>query len=316
MATIENSEEVREVIESVNAFLAEHKDISQEKLAKMAGISGGSLSSFLKCQYGGRAERIAQKLAAVLDTEERRTDAVLTVREPEIVETSIMQKIEFGLQYANDRNDIIVIYGAPGIGKTVTVNKWVRSHTNSLFFTASPNIHSGRDVMEEILEAMNKRQTGRNKLLEKTIIQTLSGSNRAIIIDEAHHLLLSALETLRRIHDATNVPLILIGNPKMLDIITEQNKTLTGQFFSRAVRIGLDAKVPMEDVKNVVLQNGVTLDDECLAELHKVATGVGALRVMTKMFIFAWSHANSLKHAIGIEDIRLARGVIIQGGFA
>ena len=255
---------------------------------------------------------VAQKIAAVLETEESRADAVMTVKEPEIVETEVMQKMMFGLQYANDRNDIICIYGAPGIGKTVTVNRWVETHPNSIFFTASPNIHNGRDVMEEILEAIGKKQTGRNKALEKSIVQMLKGSNRAIIIDEAHFLRLSALETLRRIHDVTDVPLILVGNPAIMDIITEQNKTLTGQFFSRSTRISLDAKIPLADVKEIVLQHGVEMDKDCIAELHRVARGTGALRVMTKLFLFAWTIANSAKRAIGMDDIIRARQVIIS----
>lgn len=301
-----------DVIRRVEDYLAAHEEVSREQFAKMAGISGGALSSFLKGKYQGRVDVVAQKIAAVLETEESREGAVMTVKEPDIVETDVMQKMIFGFQYANDRNDIICIYGAPGIGKTVTVNRWVEGHPNSIFFTASPNIHNGRDVMEEILEAIGKKQTGRNKALEKSIVQILKGSNRAIIIDEAHFLRLSALETLRRIHDITDVPLILVGNPAIMDIITEQNKTLTGQFFSRAVRIALDAKVPLEDVKKIVLQNGVEMDKDCLTELHRIARGTGALRVMTKLFLFAWMLANDAKRAIGMDDIIRARQVIIS----
>ena len=301
-----------DVIRRVEDYLAAHEEVSREQFAKMAGISGGALSSFLKGKYQGRVDVVAQKIAAVLETEESREGAVMTVKEPDIVETDVMQKMIFGFQYANDRNDIICIYGAPGIGKTVTVTRWVESHPNSIFFTASPNIHNGRDVMEEILEAIGKKQTGRNKALEKSIVQILKGSNRAIIIDEAHFLRLSALETLRRIHDITDVPLILVGNPAIMDIITEQNKTLTGQFFSRAVRIALDAKVPLEDVKKIVLQNGVEMDKDCLTELHRIARGTGALRVMTKLFLFAWMLANDAKRAIGMDDIIRARQVIIS----
>ena len=301
-----------DVIRRVEDYLAAHEEVSREQFAKMAGISGGALSSFLKGKYQGRVDVVSQKIAAVLETEESREGAVMTVKEPDIVETDVMQKMIFGFQYANDRNDMICIYGAPGIGKTVTVNRWVEGHPNSIFFTASPNIHNGRDVMEEILEAIGKKQTGRNKALEKSIVQILKGSNRAIIIDEAHFLRLSALETLRRIHDITDVPLILVGNPAIMDIITEQNKTLTGQFFSRAVRIALDAKVPLEDVKKIVLQHGVQMDKDCIAELHRVARGTGALRVMTKLFLFAWMLANDAKRAIGMDDILRARQVIIS----
>ena len=95
-------------------------------------------------------------------------------------------------------------------------------------------------------------------------------------------------------------------------MITEQNKTLTGQFFSRAVRIALDGKISLNDVKAIVLQNGMNLDNDCIGELYRVASGVGALRVMTKLFLFAWTIANSAKRAIGIEDIKTARKVIIS----
>ena len=304
--------DVQSVIEATNQFLEENTEVSQEKLAKMAGISGSSLSAFLKGQYAGRAENVAKKVQQVLDDEAARSSAVMAVREPDVVMTTVMREMEAGLQYATNRNDILVVYGAPGIGKTVTLRRWCAGHANSIFFTASPNIHNGRDVMEEVLEAMGKRQTGRNKALEKAIIQALTGTNRTIIIDEAHFLRLSALETLRRIHDVTGVPLILVGNPAILDIINEQNKTLTGQFFSRAVRIALSHKATMDDVKSIVLQNGVDMNQDCLDELYKVASGNGALRVMTKLFLFAWTVACAAKHSIGMSDIEQARKVIIS----
>ena len=300
------------IIEKVNAYLDTQKEISQEKFAKMAGVSGGSLSSFLAGKYHGRVDNVAKKIIAVLETEETRKEAVVAVKEPERVVTATMKEMWFGLQYANDRNDVIVIYGAPGIGKTVTLNRWVAENPNSLFFTASPNIRSGRDVMEEILEALNKKAEGRNKNLEKNIISILRNTNRPIIIDEAHFLRLDGLETLRRIYDATKCPLILVGNPAIMESITERNKSITGQFFSRAVRIALDMKVNMEDVKAIVLQNGVDLDEECLGELHKVANSIGAFRIMVKLFLFAWTIANQYKESIAIEHIRTAKKVIIS----
>lgn len=310
---MENQElDISIIIEKVNAYLDMHKEISQEKFAKMAGISGGSLSSFLAGKYHGRVENIAKKIMAVLGVEETRKEAVLTVKEPEMVETNIMKQMQFGLQYANDRNDVVVVYGSPGIGKTVTLNRWVNAHPSSIFFTASPNIVNKRDVMEEILEAINKKAEGRCSRMEKMIISLLKNTNRAIIIDEAHFLRLEALETLRRIYDATKCPLILVGNPAILEMITERNKSITGQFFSRAVRIALDMKVKMEDVKSIVLQNGVELDEDCLNELYKVANSIGAFRIMVKLFLFAWTIANQCKEAIAIEHIRSAKKVIIS----
>lgn len=304
---------VTEVRNRVNNYLnLGSNEISQEQLAKQAGISGGALSSFRTGTYQGSNENVAKKLMPVLDAIKSRETAALTVKEPEIIETAIMREMWFGLQYASDRNDVIVIYGAPGIGKTITLERYVKNNPTALFVTASPNIRSGRDIMEELLEAMGKKADGRNKALEKSIISTLKNSNRTILIDEAHFMRLDGLETLRRIYDATKCPLVLVGNPKIMEAITEKNKTVTGQFFSRAVRIALDTKVPMDDVKGIVLQNGVNLADECLQELYKVANMIGALRIMTKLFLFAWTIANKKSQPISLEDILTARKIIIS----
>lgn len=307
----ETDQLISEVRQRVSDFLSSG-EISQETLAKQAGISGAALSQFIAGTYSGRNDNMAKKLLPVLEAAKARNAATQTVKEPEIIETSVMRQIRFGLQYASDRNDVIVIYGAPGVGKTITLENYVRKTPTALFMTASPNIRSGRDIMEEILEAMNKRADGRNKALEKSIITALKNSNRMIIIDEAHFLRLDGLETLRRIYDATKCPVVLVGNPKIMEMITEKNKTVTGQFFSRAVRIALDAKVPLEDVKGIVLQNGVSLEESCLSELHKVANAIGALRIMTKLFLFAWTIANKQNSPITLDHILTARKVIIS----
>lgn len=309
----ETEEFVTEVRNRTNAYLASsNNEVSQEQLAKQAGISGAALSTFLGGTYQGRNENVAKKLLPVLEATKARETAVLSVKEPEIIETNVMREIWFGLQYASDRNDVIMIYGAPGIGKTITLESYVKVNPTALFFTASPNIRSGRDIMEEILEAMNKKADGRNKSLEKGIISALKNTNRMIIIDEAHFLRLDGLETLRRIYDATKCPVVLVGNPKIMEIVTEKNKTVTGQFFSRSVRIALENKVPMDEVKGIVLQNGVDLKEECLTELHKAANMIGALRIMTKLFLFAWTIANRQNQAISIEHILAAKKVIIS----
>lgn len=298
-----------EIIDRTKVFL-ETGELSQERLAKSVGISGGALSSFLAGTYKGQNDTVAEKLKATLDAADNRKKAMTTVKEPELVETNVMQQMYAGLEYARDRNDILVMYGAPGIGKTVSLEKWVQENPASIFFTASPSTAGKKAIMEEILEKLGKKVQGHGNRLEKAIISALRGTNRPIVIDEAHFMTLEALETLRTIYDATRCPVILVGNTLIMSIITEANKNVTGQFFSRAVRIELDKKITIDDVKAIVLQNGIELDEECLTTLHKIANKVGALRVMTKLFLFAWSSANRCKERININHILSAKSVI------
>ena len=300
-----------EIIERTKAFL-ETGELSQEKLAKNVGISGGALSSFLAGTYKGQNETVAEKLIATLNAADNRKKAMTMVKEPEYVDTKITEQIYFSLEYARDRNDILVVYGSPGIGKTVTLKKWVEENPASIFFTASPSTSTKKAIMEEIIEKLGKKAKGHGNRLEKVIVTALKNANRPIVIDEAHFMNLEALETLRTIYDATNCPVILVGNPIITSIITESNKNVTGQFFSRAVKMEVDKNICMEDVQAIVLQNGIELDEESLEELLKVANAVGALRVMTKMFLFACTIANKCKENLNLKHILAAKKVIVN----
>lgn len=302
---------MNEVRDQINERLA-LGDLTQSALAKQSGISGGALSAFLTGNYRGNNENIAKKLQPVLEASKARETSVLAVKEPEMVETAVTTQIQAGIKYASNRNDVVVIYGAPGIGKTLTIERYVSINPTALFITGSPNIRSGRDIMEELLEKAGKKAEGRNRLLEKNLVNLLKDSNRMIIIDEAHFLRLDGLETIRRIYDATHCPLVLVGNPKIMEIITEKNRTVTGQFFSRAVRMALDGKISMQDVESIVLQNGVTLAADCMQELYRVANQIGALRLMTKLFLFAWTIAADRRESISLEHILNAKSIIVS----
>ena len=97
------------LIERVKKYLTTHTDISQEKLAKQIGISGAALSGVLRGSYKGDKKAIADKLEALLIADESRSRAINEIKAPEIIETNIMRQINFGMDYARDRNYIIVI---------------------------------------------------------------------------------------------------------------------------------------------------------------------------------------------------------------
>lgn len=303
---------INEIRDQVNAYLGANPEISRDQMSKMAGISSSALSQFMSGTYSGKNENIARKLLAVIGAEQKRQAAVLTVREPEIVETKNMRAIWFGLEYARDRNDVIVVYGPPGVGKTCTVRRYAAENPATLLITASPNIANGIEIMEEILEALGKKAEGGKRTKQKAVINALQRSNRTIIIDEAHFLTFKGLETLRTIFDATRCPLVLCGNPKIMEMITERNKSVTGQFFSRAVRFALESRVELDDVIKIVHQNGVQLADDCLQELCKVANMIGAFRVMVKLFLFAWTISNRAQKPITLEVIQYAKQIIIS----
>ena len=65
------------------------------------------------------------------------------------------------------------------------------------------------------------------------IVQRLQGTKGLLILDEAQHLMLPALESLRSIHDATACGLVLMGNEAVYSRLSGRRSAEFAHLFSR-----------------------------------------------------------------------------------
>lgn len=107
-----------------------------------------------------------------------------------------------------------LIYGEPGLGKTQAVLWWALQ--NDAVFIRSTNLMSSRWLLEEISEELGEMPYYKYSDLFKQITAQLIREPRVIIVDEIDYLASDtrAIETLRDIHDKTNVPILLVGMGK------------------------------------------------------------------------------------------------------
>lgn len=104
-----------------------------------------------------------------------------------------------------------LVYGAPGLGKTYVINWW--TFKNDIYLVRCNNLMSPKWLLAEILESMGEYVPHRTIDCFNTIIRDLLIKPKPIIFDEIDYLInnIEALETIRDIHDKTNVPIILVG---------------------------------------------------------------------------------------------------------
>ena len=104
-----------------------------------------------------------------------------------------------------------LVYGEPGLGKTQTINWW--AFKNNAILVRCTQLMSARWLLSEILEEMGEIYG--YKILDcfKLVVRNLLVNPQIIIIDEVDYLTVDsrAVETLRDIHDKTNVPIVLVG---------------------------------------------------------------------------------------------------------
>jgi DNA transposition AAA+ family ATPase len=142
--------------------------------------------------------------------------------------------------------------------------------------------------------------------MRRQLAAKVSKTGGLIVVDEAQHLDTKAVETLRGIHDATEVGLVLCGNPKLVQTIGRLD-----QVYSRMGRKVVVGKPTKADVSAVADQFGVSgRDDVCF--LAGLARRPGGLRSVVKTLRLAMMNSNgegithdTLTHAwseLALED--------------
>lgn len=142
-----------------------------------------------------------------------------------------------------------LVYGDPGLGKTQTVLWWALQ--NDAIFIRCTNLMTGKWLLEEIVEELGEIPFFRSVDLFKQCTKSLTNTPRIIIVDEIDYLVADkkAIETLRDIHDETNVPIILVGMG-MADKKLMRYKHL----YDRLSEILKFKSFKLEDIKTIIEQ--------------------------------------------------------------
>jgi len=104
-----------------------------------------------------------------------------------------------------------LVYGEPGLGKSKAVLWWVAQ--NDAVYIRGTNLMSGRWFIQEVVEELGEIPYHYSSDLFKQCVRILIEKQIPIIVDEIDYLAgdLKTIETIRDIHDKTNVPVILVG---------------------------------------------------------------------------------------------------------
>lgn len=104
-----------------------------------------------------------------------------------------------------------LVYGEPGLGKTQTINWW--AFKNDAILVRCTQLMTAKWLLNEILDYMTEIKPYYTSDCFNAVVRNLILSPKVLIVDEIDYLTIDskAIETLRDIHDKTNVPVILVG---------------------------------------------------------------------------------------------------------
>lgn len=140
-----------------------------------------------------------------------------------------------------------LVYGEPGLGKTKTINWW--AFKNDAILVRCTQLMTAKWLLNEILDYMTEIKPYYTSDCFNAVVRNLILNPKVLIVDEIDYLTIdsNAIETLRDIHDKTNVPVILVG-------MTSANSRLKkfSHLYDRISEIVKFEKFSKADIKTIV----------------------------------------------------------------
>jgi len=223
---------------------------------------------------------------------------------PLVAQTTCMNEVHFAASYAQSYGDISLIYGEAGLGKTFSLKEYANTNEDVIYVELRDCDKSTKGVCERILSTIGKSKRGIDRVLVDAIIDYLKEHSKLIIIDEAQHLLLKAVENLRAINDATETGMVLCGNPTVYDQMHGRGQAHFAQLYSR---IGIRRSIQNPDIEDVkAIFEPYTLDDDSLRFLHRLSLQWGGIRNCIKIFNMALTIAKDHDEPLSVGHLEAA----------
>ncbi len=183
---------------------------SQTKAAGLIGYSTGTLSTYRDSKYNGDVHTLEQKLQEFFKNQ---NEAEGLHSSTGFVPTSISRQVYDTIRICHLKGGLAIECGDAGIGKTKAAEKYVADHPNSsILVTVNPCFVSITAFLKFLCKRL-KAPTGRKDDMWLEIDSHLRGGKKVLIIDEAQHLSVKTIDTIRSFFDSNpDLGIILIGN--------------------------------------------------------------------------------------------------------
>lgn len=214
----------RELRENDNAHY------SNSKLAKRLGYSDASIiSQWLNdegCKYAGDVGKLEARATELLRSiETRRVSGIETVAK------GIYADLRAALDYIQTTGGVGAVYAESGEGKTRGLELYLIENPRAVLFHVRSWTRDMGSIVGALFAAVGSRGYDPRTKRESFLVNKLRGSDRLLVVDDAHKLTAQALQWLYDFGDESGCPLALVGTPEL-----ERKVNADGQ---RASRTGI-----------------------------------------------------------------------------
>lgn len=284
--------EQKELLAKVEQLKRE-KNISQNEVGKLMGISGTALSQIKNGKYPADPQSIFDAMANYFGVKEK---AKLTYTEIDYAPTSISSQVYDIISVCQVKGGLAVAAGDAGIGKTKAAQKFVSDNpTNSILITVNPCLTSIKSLLKVIADRIGAAPERSRDELWLAIARKLS-DGMVLIFDESQHLTVKCIEVLRSFSDYFNdkgqtLGICFIGNvgtvarigSKKAEFAQISNRTKQKKVYTKS-------EILREDIVKLFPILDAEHREKEIDFLHRIAQTPQAIRGVINLFSNAYDN--------------------------
>jgi DNA transposition AAA+ family ATPase len=280
--------------------------LSRQQMAELIDVRCYALAKYLDNLPGCSKESVEAGLRTYflkLERIEARARRAKFI--PTLTATLILEKF----READERRALALLYGPPGIGKTFAIEEFVHQ-TESQDNAQKPEVllvtaHAAstpKSLMAALcLQAGIPHQATASTLAE-SLVRKLERGHYLIIVDEANHLDIEAMELLRYVYDLGRLGVVLVGTLRLYEIFTDGSRP-AGELEQLWSRVGICELLPglMEHEARQMVQEALARIPEITIRQILKQTG-NSIRRLTKL-LERLRELREINSDYGLEDL-------------
>lgn len=210
------------------------RPLTMGELAQELGVSATRVNKYLAGGPEGDVADLETRIEDILKAASTRRGS-----DQVFFQTNVSSIITATIELIRKTNDVGLISGPAGIGKSATLDAYRVKNPTCLAISVPRWKRDDRGVAALLFDKCETQSWDGCTARATFICERLRGSNRAVLVDNAHRMTEAARQWLFDLHDETGCPIAMIGNPEVLVAIRRND-----QQFSR---IGIHQEVKLDD---------------------------------------------------------------------
>lgn len=219
--------------EALKEYRTKH-ELTNSRFAKILGVSETFFIKYINDKMDRPLKNFEPDAWDAIKTLNRRIEM-----ERELFTTSVTKNVHGRINFIRKTGDIGIVHSKAGMGKTSAFLLYIEQNPSAVYASLNARTRMAKQVEGCIFNAIEHREWKGCSSRFDFLVNHLKGSLRPLLIDNGQRLLGDGLDWIFDFHDATGCPVIIGGNPDIVDKVQNSDQ--------RSSRLGIISEVKLTE---------------------------------------------------------------------